>query len=290
MDMNILKYMAFIKTVECGSFTSAAQTLNYSQSGISRMIGDFEKEWKVSLLERSRTGVKLTSDGTKLLPYARNVCEEYMKLQMEVDDLNGLQSGLIRIGTISSIATHWLPNIISEFQKKYPNIDYELLLGHYADIEEWVNAGRVDIGFTRVPTQSDLETEFLEQDKLLVVLPENHPMASLNKIPVSALEQYPFMLLEKNEKAEISEIFDRYGISPNIHFTTVDDYAVMSMVEKGLGISILPELILRRTPYRIITKELDVPSFRKLGIAIRDRKNVSLAVRRFLEYLDYRNI
>lgn len=290
MDMNILKYMAFIKTVECGSFTKAAEILNYSQSGISRMIGDLEKEWKVSLLERNRTGVKLTSDGTKLLPYARNVCEEYMKLQMEVDDLNGLQSGLIRIGTISSIATHWLPNIIAEFQKKYPNIDYELLLGHYADIEGWVNEGRVDIGFTRVPTRSDLETEFLEQDKLLVVLPENHPMANLEKFPVSALVEYPFMLLEKNEKAEISEIFDRCGISPNIHFTTVDDYAVMSMVEKGLGISILPELILRRTPYHIVTKELDVPSFRKLGIAMRDRKNCSVAVKRFLEHLDYRNV
>lgn len=290
MDMNILKYMAFIKTVECGSFTKAAEILNYSQSGISRMIGDLEKEWKVSLLERNRTGVKLTSDGTKLLPYARNVCEEYMKLQMEVDDLNGLQSGLIRIGTISSIATHWLPNIIAEFQKKYPNIDYELLLGHYADIEGWVNEGRVDIGFTRVPTRSDLETEFLEQDKLLVVLPENHPMANLDKFPVSALVEYPFMLLEKNEKAEISEIFDRCGISPNIHFTTVDDYAVMSMVEKGLGISILPELILRRTPYHIVTKELDVPSFRKLGIAMRDRKNCSVAVKRFLEHLDYRNV
>ena len=290
MDMRILKYMAFIKTVECGSFTRAAEILNYSQSGISRMIGDLEKEWKVSLLERNRTGVKLTSDGTKLLPYARNVCEEYMKLQMEVDDLNGLQSGLIRIGTISSIATHWLPNIIAEFQKKYPNINYELLIGHYADIEEWVNEGRVDIGFTRVPTHSDLETEFLEQDKLLVVLPGNHPMGSLDKFPVSALAEYPFMLLVKGEKAEISEIFDRCGISPNIHFITVDDYAVMSMVEKGLGISILPELILRRTAYRIITKELDVPSFRKLGIAMRDRKNASLAVKRFLEYLDYRNI
>lgn len=289
MDMNILKYMAFIKTVECGSFTKAAEILNYSQSGISRMIGDLEKEWKVSLLERNRAGVKLTSDGTKLLPYARNVCEEYRKLQMEIDDLNGLQSGLIRIGTISSIATHWLPNIIVEFQKKYPNIEYELLLGHYADIEEWVNEGRVDIGFTKVPTHSDLETEFLEQDKLLVVLPENHPMASLDKFPVSALTEYPFMLLEKGEKAEISEIFDRCGITPDIHFTTVDDYAVMSMVEKGLGISILPELILRRTPYRIITKELDIQAFRKLGIAMRDRKNASLAVKRFLDYLDYRN-
>ena len=290
MDMNILKYMAFIKTVDCGSFTRAAEILNYSQSGISRMIGDLEKEWRVSLLERNRTGVKLTSDGMKLLPYARNVCEEYTKLQMQVDDLNGLQSGLIRIGTISSIATHWLPNIIAEFQKKYPNIDYELLLGHYADIEGWVNEGRVDIGFTRVPSHSDLETKFLEQDKLLVVLPENHPMTSLDKFPVSALGEYPFMLLEKGEKAEISEIFDRCGISPNIHFTTVDDYAVMSMVEKGLGISILPELILKRTPYRIITKELDIPAFRKLGIAMRDIKSASLAVKRFLEYLDYRNI
>lgn len=115
-------------------------------------------------------------------------------------------------------------------------------------------------------------------------------MACLDKFPVSALAQYPFMLLEKNEKAEISEIFERCGISPNIHFTTVDDYAVMPMVEKGLGISILPEIILKRIPYRIITKELDVPSFRKLGIVMRDRKNASLAVKRFLEYLDYRNI
>ena len=99
MDGNILKYMAFIKTVEYISFTNTAQMLNYSQSGISRMISDLEKEWKVSLLERSRSGVRLTSDGTKLLPYAKEVCEHYMKLQMQIDELNGLRSGLIRIGT-----------------------------------------------------------------------------------------------------------------------------------------------------------------------------------------------
>ena len=77
MDMNILKYMAFIRTVEYGSFTKAAEVLNYSQSGISRMINDLEKEWKVILLERSRAGVRLTSDGTKLLPYAKSLCDEY---------------------------------------------------------------------------------------------------------------------------------------------------------------------------------------------------------------------
>ena len=79
MDMNIQKYMAFIKTVEYGSFTKAAEILNYSQSGISRMIGDLENEWKVILLERGRAGVKLTSDGLKLLPFVKNVCNEYYK-------------------------------------------------------------------------------------------------------------------------------------------------------------------------------------------------------------------
>ncbi len=81
------------------------------------MINDLENEWNITLLERSKAGVKLTSDGLSILPYAKNLCEEYRKLQMQVDNLNGLQSGIIRIGTFSSVATHWLPNIIKEFQK-----------------------------------------------------------------------------------------------------------------------------------------------------------------------------
>ncbi|MDK2808658.1 MAG: hypothetical protein PWP24_1395 [Clostridiales bacterium] len=96
------------------------------------------------------------------------------------------------------------------------------------------------------------------------------------------------MLLEKGAKTEISEIFDRCGLSPKTHFTTWDDYAVMSMVESGLGISILPELILKRVPYRIVVKELDVPAYRKIGLALRSKKTVSLAVAKFLDYLTYR--
>lgn len=288
MDMNIQKYMAFIKTVEYDSFTKAAEALSYSQSGISRMINDLEKEWHVSLLERGRTGVRLTSDGLKILPYAKNVCEEYQKLQMQVDELNGLQSGLIRIGTFSSVATHWLPNIIKEFQRNYPNIDYELLLGDYTEIEAWIQEGRVDCGFLRLPTHPDLETIFLEQDKLLAIVPENHPLADCDKFPVTSLCDYPFMLLEKGAKAEISDIFERNGLIPKVHFTTWDDYAIMSMVESGLGISILPQLILKRVPYKIIAKELDVPAYRNIGLALKDKKTASLAVKKFIDYLQYR--
>lgn len=288
MDMNILKYMAFIKTVEYGSFTKAAEILNYSQSGISRMINDLEKEWQMSLLERNRTGVKLTSDGAKLFPYAKSLCGEYQKLQMQVEELQGGQSGLIRIGTFSSVATHWLPNIIKAFQKDYPGIDYELLLGDYTEIEEWISAGRVDCGFLRLPTKPDFETIFLERDNLLAILPENHPLIHYEKIPVSALCGEPFMLLEKGSKAEVSEIFERNNLTPRVHFTTWDDYAIMSMVESGLGISILPQLILKRIPYKVVAKELDVPAYREIALALRERKNASLAVKRFINYLGHR--
>ena len=186
------------------------------------------------------------------------------------------------------MATHWLPNIIKEFQKVYPNIDYELLLGDYTEIETWILEGRVDCGFLRLPTHTEFETIFLEQDRLLAILPENHPLAQLEKVPVAALCEEPFMLLEKGGKADSIAIFERCNMTPNVRFTTWDDYAIMSMVESGLGISILPELILKRVPYRIVAKELDVPVYRKIGLAMRSKKNASLAVKRFLEYLKYR--
>ena len=248
-----------------------------------------EQEWKVVLLERGKAGVRLTGDGIKILPHAKAVCMEYEKLQMQVDELNGLRSGMIRIGTFSSVATHWLPNIIKEFQKDYPGIDYELLLGDYTEIEEWIAEGRVDCGFLRLPTVPDFETIFLDQDDLRVILPENHPLAECDVFPVAALCNEPFMLLEKGAKAEVSEIFENCNLKPRVHFTTWDDYAIMSMVESGLGISILPELILKRIPYHIVAKKLSVPACRNIGLALRDSKTASLAVKRFIEYLDCRN-
>lgn len=289
MEMNILKYMAFIKTAEYGSFTKAAEVLHYSQSGISRMIGDLEKEWRVTLLERSRWGVSLTSDGSRLLARAQKLCEEYRKLQMEVDDLHGVQSGLIRIGTFSSVATHWLPNIIKAFQKDHPNIDYELLLGDYAEIEEWIAEGRVDCGFVRLPARPAFETIPLARDDLLAVLPEGHPLAESERVPASTLCSEPFILLERGARTDVTEIFEREGLSPRVRFTTWDDYAIMSMVESGLGISILPELILRRIPYRIVAKKLAVPAYREIGLALRERESASLAVKKFIEYLPFRD-
>ena len=133
--MNIQKFMAFVKAVEYGSFTKAAEALNYTQSGISRMISDLETEWGVFLLERGRAGVSLTSDGLKLEPQLKRICNEHEILMTQIEDLHNMQSGMIRIGTFSSVATHWLPNMIKIFQMDYPKIDFELLLGDYTELK-----------------------------------------------------------------------------------------------------------------------------------------------------------
>ena len=288
MDINIQKYMAFITVAEYGSFTKAAEILSYSQSGISRMIHDLETEWNVPLLERGRAGVRLTSDGTQLLPFARSVCGEYQKLQIQVDEMNGLQSGLIRIGTFSSAATHWIPNIIEKFRRQYPRVTYELLIGDYAEIATWIMEGRVDCGFLRLPTAAPMDVTFLESDRLLVILPEHHPLADCDVFPLEQLREESFILQGKGLKAEAEDFFETYDIRPKTYCTTWDDYAIMSMVERGAGISLLPELILRRVPYRIIVKELEVPVRRDIGFAVRNKKTASLAVKRFMEYLQYR--
>lgn len=286
MDANLQKYLAFVKAVEYKSFTKAALALNYSQSGISRMISDLEKEWDMILLERKRSGIHLTSDGLELLPYAASLCAEYEKLQMKVDDLHGLKSGIIRIGTFSSVATHWLPKMIKAFQTDYPQIEYELLLGDYTEIEKWIIERRVDFGFLRLPALPQLETMFLAQDELMAVLPANHPLADCDVFPMDALCREPFLLLEKDQNIVVSDIFRKNHLKPDIRFTTWDDYAIMSMVEAGLGISILPSLVLQRIPYHIVIKRLEMPAYRKIGIAMPDKKGSSKAVKEFIKYLD----
>lgn len=279
------KYHALIKAAELGSFTRAAEALSYTQSGVSRMIGELEREWGVRLLARGKAGVRLTAEGERLIDQMRRVCIEQRRLDALVDEVNGLQTGLIRIGTLSSMATHWLPSIIRAFQQDYPNIDYELLLGDYLEIEQWVMDGRVDCGFLRLPAHAQLNTTFLARDRMLAVLPEGHPLAALDRVPLEKLASEPFLLLQKGGNDEVLRLFRDAGLSPDVRFTTWDDYSIMSMAENGLGASILPELILRRCPYRIVLRELDPPAWRDIGVAVRARDDVPRAVERFLAYV-----
>lgn len=219
MDNNLLKYLAFVETVDKGSFTKAAESLNYAQSSISKMIADLEKEWGIFLLQRNKKGVCLTSSGEQLLPYARKILRDFEEMQQKVHAMNGIQSGMVRIGTFSSVAINWLPNIFSKFQNDYPGIDYEMLLGDYDEVEKWIDEGRVDCGFLRLPSDNDFDVISLKQDEYKAVLPLNHPLAQKDFLDYKDLNEQPFLLLEHGGKTEVSELLETHNVHPNIRFT-----------------------------------------------------------------------
>lgn len=283
MDTNLLKYQAFTKAAETKSFTKAAESLHYTQGGVSRMIADLENEWQVSLFSRGKKGLELTEDGKRLLPYAQGLCASFSRLNDEVSDLQGLGQGTIRIGAFSSVATYWLPALIAAFQKDHPGISYELKLGDYDDIERWINDGEIDCGFLSLPSKSPLDCIFLAHDEALVVLPEGHPLTKKERIGLKDLTPYPFLMLEDGKDTEFPALWK--GTSLSVHFRSWDDYSIMAMVEKGLGVSVLPSLILTRSPFHLIKKPLDPPFFREIGLAVKDRSKLSAATKRFLDYL-----
>ncbi|MBO4351988.1 MAG: LysR family transcriptional regulator [Eggerthellaceae bacterium] len=289
MDSALMKYRAFLTAARLGSFTRAAEALGYSQSGISRMIADLEREWSVKLLERDRGGVRLTSDGHELVPSVQAVVDEHGRLQARIDSMSGLETGLIRIAAVTSVTTHWLPSIIKRFRADYPNIDYEITTRGYSEVERMITEGQVDCGFVRLPTKPSFDTIYLGRDELKVVMAADHPMAGVDYFPVRALGEYPFMTIDKQGDSDIAAMLDRYDIRIQSSMTTWDDYAVFAMVEKGLGISVQPALILRRLPFNIVAKSFDEPQYRELALAMRNRNTVPLATHRFIDYLRYRN-
>ena len=285
MESPLLKYLAFVKTVEKGSFTAAAESMNYAQSSVSKMIADLEREWGMNLLERSRSGVCLTPAGEQMLPFVRKLLNEYGSLEGQVKRMKGLETGIVRIGTFSSVAINVLPDVFANLKADYPGIEYELLLGDYNEIENWLGEGRVDCGFLRLPTLQEFKTRDLIKDEYKVVLPMGHPLAEQEAIEIEQLNGLPFLLLEHGGKTEVSDLLEKYQVKPDIAFTTWEDFAIMAMVERGLGISILPDMILRRIPYKLEIRPLTQPFYRNIGLVVKNKKRLTPAAQKFVEYL-----
>lgn len=288
MENPLLKYLAFVKTAEKGSFTRAAQELNYAQSSVGKMVADLEQVWDMTLLERSKSGVCLTSAGAAPMPFLRKILSDHREMEAQICRMNGIETGIVRIGTFSSVAIHWLPNLFAALQKDYPGIEYEMLLGDYDEVEQWIDEGRVDCGFLRLPTRPKFDTILLKQDEYQVVLPVGHPLAQQEAVDIRDLNGQPFLLLEHGGKTEVSDLLERYQVRPEIRFTTWEDFAIMAMVERGMGVSILPDMILRRIPYRLEIRTLKEPYYRFIGLAMKHAAHLTPAARKFIDYLPFR--
>ncbi len=266
--MDTKKYQVFVKTVELASLTRASQEMGLTQSAVSHIIAGLEEELGLPLLKRSRTGARLTPEGERLIPCIREILRQEELLRQTAAQLHTQVSGRVRIGTFTSVATHWLPALMMGFQERYPQVDFQLFNGDYHDVDTWISDGTVDIAFIALPTRHKCRCIPLYQDALMAILPPDHPLAAGQVCRVEDIAREPFISLLESSNHDALRALRAVDMKPNIRFETKDDYAAIAMVRQGLGVSIMPSLLLRGNNQGIAIRPLDPPASRTIALAI----------------------
>ena len=141
-------------------------------------------------------------------------------------------------------------------------------LGVCHDMELWLKNGDIDLGFVSLPAPQGVQTIPLAEDPLVVILPKGHPLAQKEQIPVEDLSDDPFISLRQSSAQDIHRALDKAGVRPNIKYTTRDDYAILAMVEQGLGISIVPRLLIKGRAQNLEVRPLMPAASRTIALAV----------------------
>ena len=283
--MNIRKYEAFVRAVELGSLSKAAEELGYTQSGISHMMQSLEEEVGFPLMVRTSSGIQANSEGEMLLPVIRQLLNTNEALEQYIAKIKGADTGRIRIAAYPSVATYWLPGIIRDFQKDYPNVEIQIIEGGSDTIEEIMANRQAEMCLYAGGEGKGFEWLPLRRDRLLALVPPEHPLAHQDCVPLEALLKEKFIMPMPDYDGEVRFVLDKLDHWPHILFSVYSDYAIINMVNQGLGVSVLSELLLRNYPTDAVALPMDPPQERMLGMGVPQLKTASPVTRNFMEYV-----
>ena len=282
--METARCRAFLAAAETGSFSRAAEALRYTPSGVNQLVSALEKEVGFSLFSRNTKGVALTANGELLLPVVREFLRQEDRIFELSAEMNGLLIGSVSIAAYSSIATHWLPAVIREFQRDYPNVKIKLMEGIWQEVSQWLDERVADIGFLSYQENMPYDWIPLADDPMLALLPWDHPLAKAEAYPLENCAKDRFIMPALGCDDDVEALFRRNGIKPRIHFTTLESFSAMSMVEQGLGICVMNRLITEKYICNVVKLPLDPPAQITMGVALHSKVDVSPAVKMFLKY------
>ncbi|WP_054658672.1 LysR family transcriptional regulator [Apilactobacillus ozensis] len=280
------KLLALKAILDNNSFTKAAKQLGYTQSSVSQMINALEDEYDMKILKRSRTGVELTPQGETLYPYIQETIRQYQSLRETAHAIRGLKTGTVRLGAITSVSCYWLPDLFKAFKMKYPDIDFVLQQGDYGTLLKWIKTGEVDFCLMTAEYGDGLDKTIIHNTEMKAFVPQNHPLAQLKTIPLAKLADDPFILVEGGGYSEPLTAFKNAGVkAPNVKYRIQDDYTIMAMVEAGLGVSILSELVATRTNFKVVCRPTSPKVNRPVAVVCRDKQTLPIASQYFIDFL-----
>jgi DNA-binding transcriptional LysR family regulator len=291
MDLESLRL--FVDLADTKSFSKTAERHFISQSAVSRRIRALEREFRQTLVERGkgRPGARFTDAGTRLLAGARDLIVQADALQRQMEERSDEVSGTLRVATVYSIGLHTLPPSLSAYLARYPQVNLHLEYQRTDRIYGSLLAGSVDAGIVACPrTTPQIEVIPLHEEAMVVIAPPGHPLEALTEVPVSALENAPFVAFEADIPTRtLTDMFlHAHGTAVQIVQAFDNMETIKRVVEIGLGIAILPEPTVRREVRdgTLIARPLGETSFtRPTGILLRRGRFRSIALQRFLDAL-----
>ena len=282
--METSRYRAFIKAVDLGSFSKAAKELAYTPSGVSQLISALEKDVGFSVLERTRSGVKPTENGKRILPIARAIIQEEDRLFQMSAELKGLSVGSVTIGSYPSVASHWLPKVLKAFREQFPNIEIRVMEGIHQEISEWLDNKEVDFGFMSYDSRTTYDWIPLAHDPMIAVLPANHPLANEKCYPLEECSNEDFIMPGKGQDIDTLGVLSRHDLHPRIAYETIETAATLGMIEAGMGITITNSLSTEKYDFKVSKVPIEPSEAILVGIAIPDKNTCAPAARHFIEF------
>ena len=282
--MESKKLEALLMAVDLGSFTKAAEVLGYTQSGLTHMMNSLEKEVGFTLLERGRSGVRLTEEGERIAPAVRDFLQANARLDSVIEQVASSRTEIIRVSAYASIAMHWLPGIIQRFREECPDVDVDIRMADHVDVPyELLAQGKMDAILVSPQDEGQYEWVHLADDPLFAVLPQDFDTQGMTAVPLAAFEARDFIMPSQGFDKDIMRIFNRIGVKPHILPTWVDDPTVISMVSHGLGVSMMTELTVRGRTDGVKLLPVEPASSRELGLAVRSLDAASDGLRHFID-------
>ncbi len=287
--MTLSQLRALLNVIETGSFSAAALELGSAQSAVSYAVAELERELGVRLLERGRFGARPTAIGEQVAVHARQLLGLGAAIQQEAGLARGTLQGTLRVATFRSAARHILSKAVARLARRYPELQVGLLEadGDLPELEHLLLSGRAEVAMLQTPYPEDALVWELLSDPYIALVPKDHPLAQ-GTVSRADLLELPLILYDNDDQC--GRVAQQYLRDAKLPFRSTihsirEDSTIFSLVEQGLGVSVVPELAFRDLPDSVARVPLTEPLVRTIGVAILPGSLKIPAVRAFLGVL-----
>jgi DNA-binding transcriptional LysR family regulator len=289
VQLHQLRYV--VSVAEHRSFTRAATHLFVAQPSVSAAVRALERELGIDLFHRSRGTVTLSPAGEAFLPWARQVLADCDAGLAAVGDVLGLQRGRLSLGATPSITTDLLPPLLTEFHTRYPRIELSMQEGGSRHLVTSLERGDLELALVILPVErSWVRTEALIEERLVLAIPPNHPLAGRQTVSVADLEDLPLVMFRDGyDLREVTvAVCRRAGFHPTSVIEGLEMDGVLACCAAGLGAAVVPASVASQGARLQTLPFVDADVRRTIGLASRLDHPLSHATRAFVDILRHR--